>query len=142
MTSASDERRKQALELHLAGATYDRIAEACGYASRSGAHKAVQEALKERAELVDAQVAETEIARLDAMLTGLWPKARRGDVQAVDRVLKIEERREHLLLAAKLGAAAPAGSVPAAKATPLDQLELRRRAKKTTPRPSPAPKAK
>ena len=38
-----------------------------------------------------------EIARLDGMLEKLWPKARRGEVSAVDRVLKIGERRAKLL---------------------------------------------
>ena len=31
------DRRARALELRLAGATFDAIAQACGYASRSGA---------------------------------------------------------------------------------------------------------
>ena len=37
------------------------------------------------------------MARLDGMLEKLWPKARRGEVAAVDRVLKISERRAKLL---------------------------------------------
>lgn len=98
MTSPKpDERRAKALELHLAGATYDAIAQAVGYASRSGAHKAVQEALTDLGRPISGTALDTELARLDAMLTGLWPKARRGDVQAVDRVLKISERRSALL---------------------------------------------
>lgn len=94
-----DERRAKALELHLAGATYDAIAKAVGYASRSGAYKAVKEALADDEETTPdlAEAASTELARLDAMLTGLWTKARRGDVQAVDRVMRIEERRTAIL---------------------------------------------
>jgi hypothetical protein len=38
-----------------------------------------------------------EVARLDQMLLGLWPKAIKGDTWAVDRVLKIMERRAALL---------------------------------------------
>ena len=100
MTSQADERRARALELHLAGATYESIARAVGYASRSGAHKAVREALDALggAGHADGTSVDTELARLDAMLTGLWPKARRGDVAAVDRVLRIGERRMALLL--------------------------------------------
>lgn len=128
MTSAAEERRRQALELHLGGATYDEIAKACEYASRSGAYKAVQQALAARrapdGEPVDAKPAETELARLDAMLTGLWPKARRGDVAAVDRVLVIEQRRAELLAQA-----------PAEKGSTRDQLAERRQARKAaTPR--------
>lgn len=98
MTSQPDDRRARALELHLAGASYQTIADQLGYASKASAHKMVQEALTNlgRPEGVSEAV-DTEVARLDAMLTGLWPKARRGDVQAVDRVLKISERRSALL---------------------------------------------
>ena len=46
-SSAPDDRRARALELHLAGATYQTIADQLGYASKSGAHNAVQEALKD-----------------------------------------------------------------------------------------------
>lgn len=120
------EKRTRALELHLAGATYDAIAKSVGYASRSGAYKAVQEGLKQLGDPpTTAEADATDLARLDAMLTGLWPKARRGDVQAVDRVLKISERREQIVLRAKQQAAPAAGS-PATPKTPLDQLEERR----------------
>jgi hypothetical protein len=97
MTSPAEARRAKALELHLAGATYDAIAQAVGYSDRGHAHKAVQTALTDlgRPPPPD-EVLATEIARLDAMLTGLWGKARRGDVQAIDRVLKIQERRAAL----------------------------------------------
>ncbi len=124
MTSPAEDRQRQALELHLAGATYDEIARQCEYASRSGAYKAVQKALAARrapeSEPDDAKPAETELARLDAMLQGLWTKARRGDVAAVDRVLLIEQRREKLMQQA-----APK------KGSTRDQLAERRAARKT-----------
>jgi len=120
MTSPVDEKRAKALELHLAGATYDSIAQAVGYASKSGAHKAVQEALDDLGNYASDDVIETELARLDAMLTGLWPKARRGDVQAVDRVLKIGERRSSLM------AMSSRGEIEEAE-NPLDELASRRR---------------
>jgi hypothetical protein len=95
--AAAHERATKALELRLAGASYDRIAAQLGYEGKSGAYHAVQRALRE-AEPPGAEATElTELARLDAMLTGLWPKARRGEVTAVDRVLKIEERRDQIL---------------------------------------------
>lgn len=130
MASRAEERRRQALELHLAGATYDEIAAQCEYAGRSGAYKAVQQALAARrtpdVAPEDAKPAETELARLDAMLTGLWPKARRGDVAAVDRVLQIEQRREKLLKQ----------SAPE-KGSTRDQLAERRAARKTAARRKP-----
>lgn len=95
MTSPqTDDRKAKALELHLAGASYQTIADQLGYASKASAHKIVQQALDELGTPdLDESGVSTELARLDAMLTGLWPKARRGDVAAVDRVLKISERR-------------------------------------------------
>ena len=115
----AEDRRRRALELHLAGATYDAIAQALGYASRSGAYKAVQEALAGLGEpsAPEDEIA-TAVARLDAMLTGLWAKARRGDVQAIDRVLRIEERR------AVLRAMSPA-QPETEQETPLDEFTRR-----------------
>jgi hypothetical protein len=91
------ERRAKALELHLAGTTYQVIAEQLGYSDRRNACKDVQKALDELApDDPNADATVVKVARIDAMLQGLWPKARRGDVQAIDRVLKLEERRDKL----------------------------------------------
>ena len=121
MDAPAEENQARALELHLAGATYETIAKAIGYSNRSGAHKAVQAALSDLGRYsVDDDVIETELARLDAMLTGLWPKARRGDVQAIDRVLKIGERRSLLLTASTR-------NDPVKEGTALDELAARRR---------------
>lgn len=107
-----DQRAEKALELHLAGVPYQRIADMLGYANRGGAHKAVGRALAagkppsappapaSSAEAEDGDDRpthiEVELLRLDAMRTGLWSKARRGDVQAVDRVIRIGERQMDL----------------------------------------------
>lgn len=94
------ERDQRALELHLAGASYAQIARIVGLASKSSAHDAVKRALAAREQGPGQDVTEaveTELARLDAMLAGLWNAARRGDTAAVDRVLKIGERRTNLL---------------------------------------------
>lgn len=124
MSETGPERMRQALELRLAGATYEAISTQLGYAGPSGAHKAVQTALASRMNEQAPDVVQTEVARLDALLTGLWAKARRGDVQAVDRVLRISERRMQLL-----------ASVPAEKSTsevsPVDELLARRDARRS-----------
>jgi hypothetical protein len=98
MTANSDakQRRQQALQLHLAVATFQAIADTLGYANRGTAHKVVHEALDELAPDIKPHQA-TKIARIDAMLQGLWPKARKGDVQAIDRVIKLEQWREQLV---------------------------------------------
>lgn len=116
-------RRARALELHLAGATYEAIATAVGYASRSSALRAVKGALDAIGAVPGApEITDTELARLDAMLTGLWKKARQGDVQAVDRVLRIGERRALLLSTTK-----------AKVGDPIDEIAQRRAARGAGP---------
>lgn len=111
-----DDRAERALELHLAGLPFQRIADMVGYANKGGAYKAVQRALTAGKPPTSTTVPagpdgcadgdadgdgwateiEVEMLRLDAMRMGLWSKARRGDVQAVDRVLRIGERQMEL----------------------------------------------
>jgi hypothetical protein len=91
------ERRARALELRKAGATYDQIATQLGFANRGGAYRAVATALKEITAEPAEEVRALELERLDAMLLGLWPQARKGSNGAVDRVLRIMERRAKLL---------------------------------------------
>ncbi|MEM8933764.1 MAG: hypothetical protein AAGE94_21415 [Acidobacteriota bacterium] len=93
-------RRAKALELRKAGATYDQIADQLGYASRASAYKAVAKALK----AIEDQVVEgatemcrLEVERLDRLLVALWPKASAGHLGAIDRVIRISERRCRLL---------------------------------------------
>jgi len=38
-----------------------------------------------------------ELSRLDQMMQALWPKARRGHLGAIDRVLRVMERRSRYL---------------------------------------------
>ncbi|MFI5623018.1 hypothetical protein ACIA03_06090 [Nocardioides sp. NPDC051685] len=97
MPRPNPERDAQALRLHLAGASYADIAKAMGWAHKPAAFKAVRRALASARTTVDLrEAADTELLRLDAMLTGLWPKARRGEPEAVDRVLRISRRQGEL----------------------------------------------
>jgi hypothetical protein len=98
VTTAEDQTKTKAkaAELHLAGITAATIAEQLGI-TPAAAKKAVQAGLAERAGQVDAsEEVLTEIARIDAMIAGQWARARRGDKDAVDRVIKMGERREKL----------------------------------------------
>lgn len=87
------ERRSRALDLRKAGATYDQIAQQLGFANRGNAQRAVQTALREITAEPAREVLTLELERLDTMLLGLWSDARRGKLGAVDRVLRIQERR-------------------------------------------------
>jgi hypothetical protein len=91
------DRHLRALELRKAGATYQAIAEQLGYAQAKGAYKAVTSALKLTLREPAEELRELEVARLDAMLLVLWRRVQAGDEKAVDRVLRIMERRARLL---------------------------------------------
>ena len=91
------EKQMQALELRKAGVSYARIAEALGYASGSGAHKAVSSALKKTLQEPSDELRMLEIERLDAMLAAIWGSVKQGQYGAQDRALKIMERRAKLL---------------------------------------------
>lgn len=84
----------QCLELRAAGASFDRIAEVVGYASRGAAHKATMTALQAMVSEGVDELRALELGRLDALLAGgLYTKALKGDVAAIDRVLKIMDAR-------------------------------------------------
>lgn len=83
--------RDRALAYRLEGMTYEQIGERMG--SKSRAHRLVTEAIdaisRDNAELV----VDMELRRLDAMLAAIWPDVLDGDLKALDRVLRIMDRR-------------------------------------------------
>ena len=93
----SVDRQRQALQLRAGGATYQQIADALGYRGAAGALKAVRAGLLATLQEPADELRTLELARLDALLRAVWPKAMRGELTAVDRVLKIMERRANLL---------------------------------------------
>lgn len=93
----SKQRVAKAMSLRLAGVTYQAIADACGYNSPQAAHKAVTDALQQAVREPTRELLELELARLDALLFAIWPAARRGVLGAVDRAVRIMERRAKLL---------------------------------------------
>ena len=91
---------QEAVKLRQAGATHLQIANQLGYASESGAYKAVMRELQETAhdqsEGTEA-VRQLELNRLDQMLFTLYPQILQGDQGAINTALRIEERRASLL---------------------------------------------
>lgn len=90
---------QQALDLRIAGVSYRDIAKAIGL-SPSGAHKAVDRALAEIAEQTNEKaerVRSIELQRLDKMSTAVWKEVVNGNYAAIDRALRIQERRSRLL---------------------------------------------
>ena len=90
-------RQKQALKLRLAGASYEDIATQLGYAGRGNAWRSVMAALKATLQEPADQVRILEAARLDRLLLGVWTQAAKGNQGAIDRAIKIMERRAKLL---------------------------------------------
>lgn len=95
----SAERRRRAVALRIAGASFEQIGEQLGI-TRQSAHALVVNALdeiaKQTAESAE-QLRQMELQRLDALQASLWPDAMRGDEQKVDRVIKIMARRAALM---------------------------------------------
>lgn len=93
------DREKRALALRLAGATYEQIASEL-HISLGAAHKAVQSVLDRTRQQCSEQADELrqlEVARLDRMLLLLESQIRTGHLGAIDRALRIQERRAKLL---------------------------------------------
>lgn len=90
------ERDRQVLELRKAGVGVVEIAERFGIS-----HGRVSQIVKRALTLAITEPAEEvirlEVERLDGLLVAMWPQARKGDLKAVDRVLRIMERRARLL---------------------------------------------
>jgi hypothetical protein len=90
-------RQTQALELRKAGVGFEVIAQRLGYRSASGAYYAVMAALKRTQQEPADEVRVLALQRLDRLLFAVWQKALSGDLECIDRALKIEARRAKLL---------------------------------------------
>lgn len=97
-------REEDVLSLRRAGLTAQEIAVQLGIA-KSTVGRTLERAFKRYHDQLAAdtrQILSLEVARLDRLLVGIWSDASKGHLGAIDRVLKIMERR-----AAMLGLDAP-----------------------------------
>ena len=93
------ERREKALKYRKAGMTYKQIGEQLGI-SFQAAHKLVISALDEITKKINEeadQLRTLEVERLNTLFLSMYNKAIKGDHGAVDRCLRIMERRARLL---------------------------------------------
>lgn len=81
----------KALQLREAGLTYEQIASQLGV-SYAQAYKDVNEALENTYREPADSLREVESRRLDALQRALWPKAMQGQLGAIDRLIRIQER--------------------------------------------------
>ena len=97
--TASAERRLRALELRKSGHTYEQIADDLGI-NVSAAYRHVVlalQAIREKTNEAADEVRTLEITRIDTMIGVLWPRVLKGDYLAMDRVIKLMERRSKML---------------------------------------------
>ena len=120
---AAAERKAEALKLRKSGATYEEIAKKLGLSGRTSAFECVQRAIRDITKEPAKDVLELEVARLDAMLAGLWEKATDGDDKAVTSALRIMDRRaKYLGLDQAPEQDASALPPPAQRASKLDSM--------------------
>ena len=91
------DRRRRALKLRMKGLTYSDIARQVGYASPSGAYEAVRAALESDGGAAADEIRKLHMARLETLLEAIWDAACRGELQAIDRVLRVLDRQAKLL---------------------------------------------
>ena len=96
-------RVRHALQLRAAGKSFAEIAQICGYHSLQAAWAAVAAALQQQVRAPAEDLRTLELARLDALQAAVWEQALRGEVAAIDCVLRIMGKRIGLL-----GLSAPA----------------------------------
>jgi hypothetical protein len=86
------------MNMRLEGLSYEQIGERMGFSSVRAYH-IVKKELGRWTELRNesaAQLHQLEMARLDEMLAAVYPKAKKGDLASMDRVLTICARKAKL----------------------------------------------
>lgn len=87
----------KAVELRKAGLSYEAIARKLDIANASSAQLMVRRALSRVDAEATKDLREIECRRLDDMLFAIWTHVRSGHLGAIDKALKIMERRARLL---------------------------------------------
>ncbi len=91
--------QEQAIELRRSGLGFVDIGTKLGI-GKSTAHRLVEAGMADARAQITASADDLkaqELSRLDGLLLKLYPSAANGDLQAIDRVIKIGERRAKLL---------------------------------------------
>lgn len=92
----TQQKRRQALELRKAGASYQAIAEAMGYHDASGARKAVIKAFGEVIQEPVTELRTLQVERLNQMLMTLWPRVQQGEDGAIRTALSVMDKMDRL----------------------------------------------
>ncbi len=90
------DKRRQALDLRMAGVPYDRIATELGYANKQNARRAVLAALDAHEADSVKEMRAVEGAVLDRAQRAIWPAIIAGDIEAVRALVRISAQRARL----------------------------------------------
>jgi hypothetical protein len=90
-------RQLEAIQLRRDGNTFQVIAERLGYSNRSAAEKAYLAGLERWGSKDVADLRDAEVDRLDSYLASIAPQVAKGSLYAIDRAVRISERRSKLL---------------------------------------------
>ena len=91
------QREAAALELRRLGASYRKIAADLGYRSVASAYDAVARAFARLLPVEDVEAArQVELDRLDLATHRIMSKVSRGELAAIDRLIKLSEQRAKL----------------------------------------------
>lgn len=90
-------KESESFTLRMAGASYQQIADQVGYADPSGAYRAFNRALSRIIMEEPDEMRLLELSRLDRIQIEIYRNATQGQLGAVDRYLKIAERRAKLM---------------------------------------------
>ena len=89
-------RQSQALQLRLQGLEYAEIAERLGYADKASAYVAIRDLIARHSyEGVD-EMRTVEGMKLNKLEAKLWDLVDAGDLAAIDRLIKVMQRRANL----------------------------------------------
>ena len=86
------DRQAKALELRLAGWRLDEIAKKIGYNSTQSVGAAIQAAIERSIKGPALEMRDIILARNEAYLKAIYPRAMNGDLDAIDRCIKIGQQ--------------------------------------------------
>lgn len=91
------EKERRAVAMRLGGYTYQQIADALGYSSRSAAYAVVQRAMDNAHMDTVKMHKQLQVSRYEFMLGLLWPQVAMKDPGAMQQALAVMDRLERLL---------------------------------------------
>ena len=91
------EKEIKIIELRRAGVTWEKIALETGFKNASGAYKMYQRAAERMVRPHLEEYRDIQLDRLERLHMAVWPRAKDGDIRAIDAALRIGDREAKLL---------------------------------------------